>query len=53
MAALRAVGLGEADAKTTAEVLVTTDEMGVFSHGTNSCPARWNGRGRKPRSKKV
>jgi len=33
--ALRSVGLDENDAATTAEVLVTTDTWGTFSHGTN------------------
>jgi ureidoglycolate dehydrogenase (NAD+) len=35
-AALTAVGVGAADAKTTADVLVTTDTWGVFTHGTKS-----------------
>ena len=33
--ALQSVGLDENDALTTAEVLVTTDMWGTFSHGTN------------------
>ena len=33
--ALQSVGLDEKDALTTAEVLVTTDMWGTFSHGTN------------------
>lgn len=32
---LRAAGLGEADANITAQVLVTTDMWGTFSHGTH------------------
>lgn len=32
--ALQRVGLAPADARTTAEALVTTDSMGVFTHGT-------------------
>lgn len=32
--AFRAAGLGEADATTGADVLVTTDAWGVFTHGT-------------------
>ena len=31
---LQAVGVGEVDAANTAEVLATTDAMGVFTHGT-------------------
>ena len=31
---LQAVDLSESDAAATAEVLVTTDAMGVFTHGT-------------------
>jgi ureidoglycolate dehydrogenase (NAD+) len=38
VAALRAVGVGEGDARTTADVLVTTDTWGTFSHGTNHLP---------------
>lgn len=34
--ALRASGLSEADARTTAEILVTTDTWGVFTHGTKN-----------------
>ncbi|MEO6435952.1 MAG: Ldh family oxidoreductase [Tepidisphaeraceae bacterium] len=34
--ALRAAGVNDADARTTADVLVTTDAMGVFTHGTKS-----------------
>lgn len=34
--ALRAAGVSDADARTTADVLVTTDTMGVFTHGTKS-----------------
>ena len=33
--ALQTVGLDEKDARTTAEVLVTTDTWGTYSHGTN------------------
>ena len=36
IAALRASGLSEADARLTADVLVTTDTFGVFTHGTKS-----------------
>ncbi|MDB5390162.1 MAG: Ldh family oxidoreductase [Planctomycetaceae bacterium] len=32
--ALRQAGLNETDAESTAQVLVTTDAMGVFTHGT-------------------
>ena len=32
--ALTKVGMSRADAETTAEALVTTDAMGVFTHGT-------------------
>ena len=35
-AALRKCGLGEADARVTADALVTTDTFGVFTHGTKS-----------------
>ena len=35
-AALRKCGLSEADARLTADVLVTTDTCGVFTHGTKS-----------------
>jgi ureidoglycolate dehydrogenase (NAD+) len=35
-AALRRCGLREADARVTADVLVTTDTFGVFTHGTKS-----------------
>ncbi len=38
VAALRAVGVEEGDASTTADVLVTTDTWGTFSHGTNHLP---------------
>ena len=34
--ALRAVGVRDDDARTTADVLVMTDTMGVFTHGTKS-----------------
>ena len=34
--ALTKVGVGEADAQTTADVLVTTDTWGVFTHGVKS-----------------
>ena len=34
--ALTKVGVGEADARTTADVLVTTDTWGVFTHGVKS-----------------
>lgn len=33
-ASLRRLGVSEADAETTADVLVTTDAWGVFTHGT-------------------
>lgn len=34
IAAMRKSGLGEEDARLTAEVLVTTDTLGTFTHGT-------------------
>ena len=34
--ALMNLGLSQIDAKTTANVLVTTDQMGVFTHGTKA-----------------
>ena len=34
--ALREAGVGEGDARTTADVLVTTDTWGVFTHGTKN-----------------
>src|SRR2546423_8678206 len=34
--ALRRAGVGEEDARTVADVLVTTDTWGVFTHGTKS-----------------
>ena len=34
--ALEKVGVGEADARTTADVLVTTDSWGVFTHGVKA-----------------
>ncbi|MDB5309015.1 MAG: malate dehydrogenase [Gemmataceae bacterium] len=34
--ALTAVGVGDADARTTADVLVTTDTWGVFTHGVKA-----------------
>ena len=34
--AFRRAGLSEADARASAEVLVTTDTWGVFTHGTKS-----------------
>ena len=41
-AALTKVGVGEADARTTADVLVMTDTWGVFTHGVKAlrrlCP---------------
>ena len=37
-AALVQSGLSTTDARTTADVLVTTDTMGVFTHGTKSLP---------------
>ena len=37
--ALTRVGMGEEDAQTTADVLVTTDTWGVFTHGVKSLPA--------------
>lgn len=36
MAALRACGVSEADARVTADVLVTTDTFGVYTHGTKN-----------------
>ena len=36
VSALLSAGLGEPDARTTADVLVTTDTWGVFTHGTKS-----------------
>ncbi len=38
VAALRGAGLAEADARTAADALVTTDAMGVFTHGTKLLP---------------
>jgi LDH2 family malate/lactate/ureidoglycolate dehydrogenase len=35
IAAMRAAGLGEEDARLSAEVLVTTDTWGTFTHGTH------------------
>src|SRR5213594_1496231 len=37
--ALTQVGVGEADARTTADVLVTTDTWGTFTHGTKALRA--------------
>ena len=34
--ALTKVGVGDADARTTADVLVTTDTWGVFTHGVKA-----------------
>ena len=36
VAALTKVGVGVADARTTADVLVTTDTWGVFTHGVKA-----------------
>ena len=36
VAALTKVGVGDADARTTADVLVTTDTWGVFTHGVKA-----------------
>lgn len=36
VSALRQAGLSDADARTTAEVLVTTDTWGVFTHGVKN-----------------
>jgi ureidoglycolate dehydrogenase (NAD+) len=36
VAALERVGVGEADARATADVLVTTDSWGVFTHGVKA-----------------
>jgi len=36
---LTTVGIGEADARTSAEVLVTTDTWGTFTHGTKALRA--------------
>jgi ureidoglycolate dehydrogenase (NAD+) len=36
VAALRKAGLSEADARTTADILVLTDAWGVFTHGTKN-----------------
>ena len=33
---LRKCGFGEADARTTTDVLVTTDTMGIYTHGTKA-----------------
>ena len=49
--ALTQIGVGETDARTTADVLVTTDTWGTFTHGTNrseerrvgkECRSRWS-----------
>src|SRR5262245_56636175 len=48
---LRKSGLNECDAATTAEVLVTTDSWGVFTHGTKNLRGyirRLNGGGLRP-----
>jgi ureidoglycolate dehydrogenase (NAD+) len=37
--ALTKIGVGETDARTTAEVLVTTDTWGTFTHGTKALRA--------------
>ena len=37
--ALTRVGVGETDARTTADVLVTTDTWGTFTHGTKALRA--------------
>src|SRR6266540_6754704 len=37
--ALTRVGVGDADARTTADVLVTTDTWGIFTHGTKALRA--------------
>src|SRR5688572_25272097 len=37
--ALRKAGVSESDAQTTAEVLVTTDTWGTFTHGTKALRA--------------
>src|SRR5262245_32914143 len=37
--ALTKIGVGETDARTTADVLVTTDTWGTFTHGTKALPA--------------
>jgi len=37
--ALTKAGVGEADARTTADVLVTTDTWGTFTHGTKALRA--------------
>src|SRR6266550_7428205 len=34
--ALTQIGVGETDARTTADVLVTTDTWGTFTHGTKA-----------------
>src|ERR1051326_5285340 len=39
LAALAAAGVNEADARTTANVLVTTDTWGTFTHGTKALRA--------------
>src|SRR6266516_3239344 len=39
VAALTKIGVGETDAHTTAEVLVTTDTWGTFTHGTKALRA--------------
>src|SRR5204863_8030459 len=37
--ALTQIGVGETDARTTADVLVTTDTWGTFTHGTKALRA--------------
>jgi len=50
---LARVGVGEVDARTTAEVLVTADTWGTFTHGTKALRAyirRLRGGGLRPKS---
>jgi LDH2 family malate/lactate/ureidoglycolate dehydrogenase len=52
--ALTRVGVGESDARTTADVLVTTDTWGTFTHGTKALRAyirRLRGGGLRPRGR--
>lgn len=54
MEALSRVGVAEADARTTADVLVTTDTWGTFTHGTKALRAyirRLRGGGLRPRGR--
>lgn len=54
LAVLEKCGLSRADAETTADVLVTTDTWGVFTHGTKGLATytrRLRGGGLKPRGR--